>query len=232
MSNYKITLPGLEAAANEQNLSLFDFLTLPIGIDKTILTDTIILQSDTFEVLYSDIEFLRYAIGAWGRRNYRTFDKWIKALNIEYSPLENYDRREEWTDAGYRNVKTDDDMTGSSSSSGSEESEDSSSGSGSKENRRSAFNDSTYQNYDKEDSTSSDSGSSSSEFSNTGSTSSNRDIEEKETNGNTRTGRAHGNIGVTTSQQMLESELEIARFNIYNQISDMFINEFIIPVFD
>ena len=34
-----------------------------------------------------------------------------------------------------------------------------------------------------------------------------------------------GNIGVTTSQQMLQSELDIARFNIYEEITDLFLKE-------
>ena len=47
----------------------------------------------------------------------------------------------------------------------------------------------------------------------------------------TRLGRAHGNIGVTTSQQMLQSELDIARWNIYEQITDLFLSEFCIMVY-
>lgn len=51
-----------------------------------------------------------------------------------------------------------------------------------------------------------------------------------ETNGS-RQGRAWGNIGVTTSQQMLESEYKIAEWNLYEHIADVFLNEFIIPVY-
>ena len=43
--------------------------------------------------------------------------------------------------------------------------------------------------------------------------------------------RTHGNIGVTTSQQMLQSELDIAKWNIYEQITDLFISEFCIMVY-
>ena len=41
----------------------------------------------------------------------------------------------------------------------------------------------------------------------------------------------YGNIGVTTSQQMLESELDIAKWNLYEQITDLFLNEFCIYVY-
>ena len=39
----------------------------------------------------------------------------------------------------------------------------------------------------------------------------------------------HGNIGVTTSQQMLASELQIRpKLNIYDLITDMFYKEFML----
>ena len=47
----------------------------------------------------------------------------------------------------------------------------------------------------------------------------------------THKGRTHGNIGVTTSQQMLEEELKIARFNLIKQISDIFIKDFCIMLY-
>lgn len=45
--------------------------------------------------------------------------------------------------------------------------------------------------------------------------------------------RAHlyGNIGVTTSQQMLRDELDIATWNLYEHISDLFIEEFCILIY-
>lgn len=43
--------------------------------------------------------------------------------------------------------------------------------------------------------------------------------------------RLFGNIGVTTSQQMLESELKIAEWNLYEHIADIFIDEFCILVY-
>lgn len=48
---------------------------------------------------------------------------------------------------------------------------------------------------------------------------------------NTHTGRIYGNIGVTTSQQMLQAELDLARFNLYQQIADIFVKELCIPIY-
>lgn len=47
----------------------------------------------------------------------------------------------------------------------------------------------------------------------------------------TRTGRAWGNIGVTTSQQMIESEREVSDFNIYQVIIDDFKRRFCLLVY-
>lgn len=41
----------------------------------------------------------------------------------------------------------------------------------------------------------------------------------------------HGNIGVTTNQQMIESELELRRFDIYSDIATRFEREFIVQVY-
>lgn len=58
----------------------------------------------------------------------------------------------------------------------------------------------------------------------------------KETTGGTddlvHEGHLYGNIGVTTSQQMLRDELEVARFNLIDEITDLFLPEFIIPVYE
>ena len=41
----------------------------------------------------------------------------------------------------------------------------------------------------------------------------------------------HGNIGTITSQSMLESELNINAWNIYEHITDLFLTEFVIPIY-
>lgn len=43
--------------------------------------------------------------------------------------------------------------------------------------------------------------------------------------------RAYGNIGVTTTQQMIESERELVKFNIYEYIVDEFSREFCLQVY-
>lgn len=45
------------------------------------------------------------------------------------------------------------------------------------------------------------------------------------------TSRIHGNIGVTTSQQMIQSELELRKFDIYEEIAGRFEHEFLVQVY-
>ena len=46
-----------------------------------------------------------------------------------------------------------------------------------------------------------------------------------------KTGRAYGNIGVTTSQQMLEAELSLQEWNLYQHMIDLFKTELLIPIY-
>ena len=45
------------------------------------------------------------------------------------------------------------------------------------------------------------------------------------------TTRAHGNIGVTTTQQMIQSEREVVQFNVYHHIVRSFIDRFCIELY-
>ena len=54
------------------------------------------LYGSEFEVLYANPQYMQSMIGIWSNKWYHTFERWIKALDIDYDPLENYDRREEW----------------------------------------------------------------------------------------------------------------------------------------
>lgn len=184
--------------------AIFDDANFPADLDRKILINQILMQCGEFEVLYADPEFLRGAIAQWAAVWYRTFYKWIEALKIEYDPLYNYDRYESWTDEG----------TGSQSSSY----KDRSDSDATTESRVSAYNSSTYQPSGKtiNDGGSSSEGSGSSESAGV----------------SKHTGHLYGNIGVTTSQQMLKDELDIARFSIYESIANMFMSEFTIPVYE
>lgn len=207
MSSAKITLVGMNTYFKNAGSDLFEFLDLPEGLTKQTLVDNIMLQGSDFEVLYSDPVAFKSYIGIWSAREAATFQRWVDALSIDYAPLENYDRHENWTDTldsdgTSRTVGTSDTTTN-----------------GSVQTDVSAYDSSAYQ--PKEKVTTSDT------------------VDNDTTENNTSTldntgvhaGRIHGNIGVITSQQMLESELELGYWNIYSRITEMFLKEFCIMIY-
>ena len=202
MSKATLTLIGLKNFLDYYETDLFENLTLPEGIDKESCINNILLTCGDNELLYPDGDFMINCIGLWSTKWYRTFEKWINALDIEYAPLENYDRHEDWSDSA------------STSESSSVSASDSSSNSTSNENDVSAFNDSSFNNDTASTLNGIAASSSQSNAINQG--------QEYSIHG----GRIHGNIGVTTSQQMLQAELDIARFNLLNEIAIIFAREF------
>ena len=208
MASAKMTLIGMNAFMLNMNDDLFLNLTLPEGLDKQTLTDNILLRGGEFEVLYSNPTAMQSLIGIWSNREQATFERWVNLAAIEYAPLENYDRMEHWTDEV--------DGTGSSGSTGSVNttSNDTS------ELTKSAYDQSTYSPYEK----TINGGTVGTTSSDSTSTSMSNDSEHN--------GRIHGNIGVTSSQQLWLSEAELGYWNIYMKITELFLQEFTIPVYE
>lgn len=207
LSSAKVTLIGMNSFLQNAGYDLFEGLTLPEGLVKKTLTDNILLQGGEFEVLYSDPWALKNFISIWADREQATFKRWVDALAIEYAPLENYDRHEDWTDTL--------DSDGTNNTTGTNDT----STSGTVTTDVSAYDSSNYQPKDKV----------------TSSETIDNDTTESSTstldNEGVHTGRIHGNIGVTTSQQMLEAELDLGYWNIYSRITDMFLKEFCIMIY-
>ena len=232
MSLSKITLIGMQQYFLNMDLSLFDQLTLPEGISKDDLVDNILLQGGEFEVIYGNPSFVRDAIGLWGRKWQRTFEKWLQALSIEYAPIENYDRIEDWTDQNYHASSTSARRDSGNTRTFNNQDKRTIDTTVVSEDEVSAFDSSTYQPSDKN--TTDNDGTDTVDYSGTikdeyGEGSSGQE------NGNstdTHGGRIHGNIGVTTSQEMLKQELDISMWNLLDQITDLFLQEFCIMVYE
>lgn len=212
MSVAKITLTGQQMLLNRKNESLFDFLQLPEDIDKDTCVDNIMLECGEFETLYSDPEFMRVAIGTWSNKHYRTFLKWVEALNLEYNPLDNYDRYEEWSDTRNKHDSLEDDTTGTSNIKNKTNNE----------GKVSAFDSSDYQPSEQ------------SETDNESDSTNSNNLKHKgeEHEGSNHSGHIRGNIGVTSSMQLIGDQLELVRFNIINEITKLFMTELCICVYE
>ena len=238
MAQSKITLIGLENFLQPDH-SLFEGLVLPEGIDKDTLIGSILLRCSEFEVMYPDPEFLSMAISLWGKKNYWTFDKWVKVMNETYDPLYNKDYHEEWTDTHEGEFSKDgtDSATGTNSESSDYTRTDNlkmENDTTLKHSER-AYNDSTMAEISEDvtdgeinnTGTQRNAGSSSGSFSNGSTTAESGD----DSYTNEHNYHGYGNIGITSAQELFLKEVDVARFNLYNQISDLFCQEFCIMIY-
>lgn len=195
--------------------TLFDGLQLPTArtdtvtgvtteaVDKNVLVDNLLLQLAELEVIYPDTDVMKEAIARWSATRVKEWDKLNLTLYLEWNPLHNYDRTEEWTD-GEDGSGT---STGNSSASGTNTSTDSVAG----------YNSTSLVDNGKTVSTGN------SEQDSTSSNSYNKNA--------SHTGKMYGNIGVTTSDEMVKQYRETVKFNIYDVIIDEFKQRFCLMVY-
>lgn len=230
-----ITLYGMWRYSPE----LFNDISLDERLEKNLLITYIMQYCGSNEVRYPEPEILKMCVDAFFKSKKENYSRMLDALLIEYSPIENYDRMEERTlDINRENSvnrsgedRGTDNRTLSSTTVDSIQSEKKSTS----ENKTSAFNATTYQPLDT--STTEESGRSTDNMENNGTD--NLARENKFSNSETGNGteghkenaRMHGNIGVTTNQQMINEEIELRKINIYELIALDFENEITIPVY-
>ena len=180
--------------------TLFDGVTLPEGMNKTLMVNQIIRQSGDLFPYYQVPPEVKTAITEWFTRRKDNFAKLWQGFTAEYNPIENYDRKEDSTETP--------NITHTLSNSGQDVS----------------TNEADVQGYNGTDyvpnSRTKSSGTSSTNGTDT------------ESGTRTYTSRIHGNIGVTTSAQMLEGELTLRRsLDIYALIAAEFETDNLIQVY-
>ena len=243
--------------------TLFDNLTLPEGYDKELLVNEILMRSGDFESLYPNPPLMKSQIGYWGKKHYRTFDKWLTVLNATYNPLENYDRTESITikhtgsdssktEADYNEDKTldlEDKRTADLNEKTTLDTTDTSEQvtEGETERQVSAYDSSVYSpaektiadsgktTIDKDGTIDLDTtGTDTMEHSGTDKTNIKGTLSDTLNTYNMTDEHdvsVHGNIGVRSSQELLQQELDVQKFNLYGQIADMFCEDFCIMVY-
>lgn len=211
--------------------TLFDELELPGSMNKDVLIDNILYEAAPLEAYYPDPNFMKFMIGRWSFMNQSVWQKLYDTTVLEYNPIFNYDRTEEWSEneqmLDKRTLTGKERETSTDNSSG----EIRSSGTVQSELNVSGYNESSYvpreQTIETPDTLTS----------NTSETDRIVSIDKNDTENmdrkrdNIRTGRAFGNIGVTTTQQMIQQERETVLFNMYKVITDSFIERFCLMIY-
>ena len=227
MPQSKITLIGMEKYLNPDR-SVFENLTLPEGIDKDTLIGSIILRCQEFELLYTDPDYMILAVQIWGKKHYWTFDRWVKLINKKYDPLYNKDYHEDITDthegtASGEGSSTEtqdqtrtDDIHGSNDETVIHSEKAYNSGSSFVETTKDVTDQATAQT-----GTVNNQGTATGTFNNSS----------NDSYVNGRTLHGYGNIGVTAAQTLFMKELEVAEFNMYEHIADLFASEFCLMIY-
>ena len=203
--------------------SLFSDMVYPSGFsadEKQTVVGNILAECAELECLFADPSTLKTMIGLWSKMNISVWERIFTASKLEYNPIENYNRTELET------ISDDHSDTHSGTDSTQASSSETNSGTDTNINSITSYDSNSYQTHDKSELTHghivSDSGSSS--YTHGEVITHDGEI--------TRNNHTSGNIGVTTSQQMLEQEIEVsAKLNVIKMIVESFKERFCLLVY-
>lgn len=80
----------LIAAYNYDN-TILDLLVLPEALDRATLIDNLLMETAEREIIYSNLGFLKQAIGSWSKKNLSVWEELYKTQHYEYNPIWNKD---------------------------------------------------------------------------------------------------------------------------------------------
>lgn len=210
-------------------------LVVPDGVDVELVKDNLLAETAELEVIYPDAMFMQAMIGRWSAKELPIWERLYKTTLLEYNPIENYDRMEEWTEAEDTKKNTEADATGTSKTDtdGTSTRESNTDGVINDQKYVSAYNEVEFTPTERDNNTQNEKNNSEQKDVGTVSvkTSAENTTDETGNRNLLRKGRAHGNIGVTTSQQMIEAERDVALYNIIDVIINSFKNRFCLQVY-
>lgn len=207
--------------------SLFSEMVYPSQFtsdEKQTVVQNILAECAELEILFPDWGILKSMIGLWSKLELPVWQRIYTAALKEYNPIENYNRTETETNHNARSeTHSGSDgvlVTGSTT--------ESHSGTDANQNSVTGYDSNSLVVHDKTELTHGES------ITTGGSTGTTTTHGEVITNDDyiTRENHTTGNIGVTTSQQMLEQEIEVAaKLNVMRIIVESFKERFCILVY-
>ena len=194
---------GIRAIIDADN-TVFDNMVVPTGVTLADVVDRILFKYGDTPLFCPEPNVMKFYIAKWSNRKLPLWNRYKDAITATYNPIENYDRKEDSKRHFTHGhvVTTDDDLINGLTT----------------ENQVSADNATTYQPNTKAINSGTDY----------------RDISEKHTGTDLEKfeNRVHGNIGVTTTQQMLNQEFDIIpRLDLIDYSADDFKIEFCLYVY-
>ena len=234
-----MNIQNLIEAGEIEDIDIFEGVSVPAPLDAETVKSAIMVRSGLMTPLYKEPRVFQALVTHWFIAKQWTIQHLINIIEAEYNPIENYNRVEDTSDtlsgsdvlrmAG-GNQET---HSGTDTETHSGTDTDTHSGTDTTTNSISAENQSGWSNDTKSDLAHGESiatlhGHQIADLHGHVITDQYQDRSDTTEYGkiNTRKSNIHGNIGVTTNQQMIEQELELLRhFDIYGYIAELFEND-------
>lgn len=211
--------------------TILDGLNVPTGMDADTVKNMLLIETAGMSILYPDAPFLKKAIALWSAERSDVWQKLYNTTVLEYDPIENYDRREESSEEniGNEHVQSSQERSTDSESRGSNQQHRYGENTATAANT--AYNSNDFADTSKSTSSGSDDVMDSTVSSGSGTENVSGSGNKSSTDLRRLSSRIHGNIGVTTTQQMLQSEREVAEFCMVDYIVNDFISRFCVMVY-
>lgn len=197
------------------------------GVSKDQLIEHFLLSYGDLTPVYQYPSYLRRHVTSVARSLQWSIDHLWEVTQLEYNPIENYDRIESWEDKGggtFQKGKVDTEETfnkGDITTTFGKVTDST--------HKVAAFNSSDPEVANTDNNT--DSGSDSQTFGADSSHGSVTNGLDESTTKGTHEGRIHGNIGVTTSQQMMQSEIDLTKaYNFLDEVCKLYADRLLIGV--
>lgn len=71
--------------------TILDLMQIPSALDRQTLIDNLIMETAEMEILYSNADFLKSAIGSWSAKNLHVWEELYDTTQYEYNPIWNKD---------------------------------------------------------------------------------------------------------------------------------------------
>lgn len=186
------------------NDHLFDDMYIPDILDRDTVVASIIMETEGLEALYVDVPFMMNAIKYWSITMKHKWDKLVASMNFEYNPIWNKDGVRMHTEEENKSSERDETVADSTASTSN--------------NFGAGFNTTTGLTNRERDT-----------VQNSGQVKTDDDL--KESTKRESKDVEQGNIGVTSTQQLIKEEREVADINIYSIIAKDFKHKFCIQVY-
>ena len=207
--------------------AIWDELSIPEGVDQDVLVMSILAECAELEVLYPEPATMETVIGLWSAAELPVWRKLYETTQLEYNPLwtkdalitETESRDHVSRDAGSENE------TFRSEGSSSRSQNDAATQTG----QVSAYDATDFQNRDKTSTSADSTEHVVADNENRTDRSSNRETVDSDSR--TFEHRETGNIGITSSQELVRQQREVVQFNIYDYIVQSFKRRFCLLVY-